>query len=172
MALKDLLVCVGNDPACAERIDVAVCIAAAHEAHLTGLCVMAWPPIPGYAETQFPQEVREWQAGQLREACREAEQLFRGRAGGAGVLHEWRAAEGNVTAITLLHARYSDLTIAGQGIDLGGAPPEFASLPEELALGVGRPVLVVPRYGTFPTVGERVLIAWNGSREATRAVNT
>ena len=84
MALKDLLVCVGNDPACAERIDVAVCIAAAHEAHLTGLCVMAWPPIPSYAETQFPQEVREWQAGQLREACREAKQLFRGRAGGAG----------------------------------------------------------------------------------------
>jgi nucleotide-binding universal stress UspA family protein len=32
-------------------------------------------------------------------------------------------------------------------------------------------VLVVPRYGTFDTVGERVLVAWNGSREATRAVH-
>jgi len=50
-------------------------------------------------------------------------------------------------------------------------PGELAFLPEELALGVGRPVLVVPRYGTFETVGQRVLIAWNGSREATRAVN-
>jgi nucleotide-binding universal stress UspA family protein len=40
-----------------------------------------------------------------------------------------------------------------------------------LALGVGRPVLVVPRYGTFERLGERVLIAWNGSREATRAVH-
>jgi len=40
-----------------------------------------------------------------------------------------------------------------------------------LALGVGRPVLIVPRYGTFETVGERVLVAWNGSREATRAVH-
>jgi nucleotide-binding universal stress UspA family protein len=36
---------------------------------------------------------------------------------------------------------------------------------------VGRPVLVVPRYGTFPTIGERVLVAWNGAREAVRAVN-
>ena len=29
------------------------------------------------------------------------------------------------------------------------APYDLAFLPEELALGVGRPVLVVPRYGTF-----------------------
>src|SRR4029453_15759666 len=67
------------------------------------------------------------------------------------------------------HARYADLGIVGQGIDLGDAPYDLGFLPEELALGVGRPVLVVPRYGTFPTVGERVLVAWNGSREATRA---
>jgi nucleotide-binding universal stress UspA family protein len=32
-------------------------------------------------------------------------------------------------------------------------------------------VLIVPRYGVFGTVGERVLIAWNGSREATRAAH-
>jgi nucleotide-binding universal stress UspA family protein len=70
-----------------------------------------------------------------------------------------------------LHARYADLTVVGQGIDLKDAPHDLAFLPEELALGVGRPVLVVPRYGTFETFGERVLIAWNGSREATRAVH-
>ena len=35
----------------------------------------------------------------------------------------------------------------------------------------GRPVLAVPFAGTFPTIGERVLVAWNASREATRAVN-
>ena len=35
----------------------------------------------------------------------------------------------------------------------------------------GRPVLAVPYAGNFPAVGERVLIAWNASREAARAVN-
>ena len=35
----------------------------------------------------------------------------------------------------------------------------------------GRPVLAVPYAGDFPVVGERVLVAWNASREAARAVN-
>jgi len=44
-------------------------------------------------------------------------------------------------------------------------------VPERLLVGVGRPILVVPYAGAFKTVGERVLVAWNASREATRAVN-
>jgi nucleotide-binding universal stress UspA family protein len=38
-------------------------------------------------------------------------------------------------------------------------------------MGAGRPVLIVPYVGTFKTLGQRVLVAWNASREATRAVN-
>jgi nucleotide-binding universal stress UspA family protein len=34
----------------------------------------------------------------------------------------------------------------------------------------GRPVLFVPSVGDFPTIGERVLIAWKDSRESARAV--
>ncbi len=36
-------------------------------------------------------------------------------------------------------------------------------------LGTGRPVLIVPTAGEFPVIGKRVLVAWNGSREASRA---
>ena len=35
----------------------------------------------------------------------------------------------------------------------------------------GRAVLAVPFAGDFPIVGERVLVAWNASREAARALN-
>ena len=35
----------------------------------------------------------------------------------------------------------------------------------------GRPVLVVPYAGAFETVGKRALIAWDGTREANRALN-
>ncbi len=34
----------------------------------------------------------------------------------------------------------------------------------------GRPVLVIPFAEVFPTVGTRVMLAWNGRREATRAL--
>ena len=171
MAFKDLLVCVANDPACATRVDLAVWLAAAYEAHLTGLYVVSRPAVPGFVEIEFPKEMLELQTRRLREKAAEAEKLFHARAERGGVPSEWRAAPGNIHATTILHSRYADLTITGQGIDVGDAPEEFASLPEHLALSTGRPVLVVPRYGTFPTLGERVLVAWNASREATRAVN-
>jgi nucleotide-binding universal stress UspA family protein len=41
--------------------------------------------------------------------------------------------------------------------------------PDELALGTGRPVLIVPTKGDLAPIGKRVLVAWNGSREASRA---
>jgi len=38
-------------------------------------------------------------------------------------------------------------------------------------IAAGRPVLVVPYAGAFETVGKRILIAWDGTREANRALH-
>jgi nucleotide-binding universal stress UspA family protein len=43
--------------------------------------------------------------------------------------------------------------------------------PNDVVMAVGRPVLVVPYAGTFKTVGKRSLVAWDGTREANRALN-
>ncbi len=171
MPLKDLLVHVGNDPAFTARVDVAINLAAAHDAHLTGIHVLVWPVIPPYIAAQLPAEVHEVQGRQLREAADRARATFEERARLGGVRHEWRAVEGELIETMTLHARYSDLTVVGQGIDSDEYERGLSALPAELALAVGRPVLIVPRYGTFSRLGERVLVGWNGSREATRAVN-
>jgi nucleotide-binding universal stress UspA family protein len=171
MELKDLLVYVDDDPGCDSRVDVAASLAARHEAHLTGLHAMGWPRFPGYVEVELPPNFLDEQRRLLGERAHQAEARFRERAGRHGIRAEWRVDEGDVVGTVKLHARYADLTVVGQGLDLKDAPGELMFLPEELALGVGRPVLVVPRYGTFERLGERVLIAWNGSREATRAVH-
>jgi nucleotide-binding universal stress UspA family protein len=170
MDLKDLLVIVDNDPACASRVDVATTLAREHEAHLTGLHVVPWPPPMPYTEVPLAPELERTLARELEEEARRAEATFRARAERGEAHVEWRKVEGHLLPTATLHARYADLTIVGQGLDLVAAG-NLAVLPETLALGVGRPVLVVPRYGTFPSVGRRVLVAWNGSREATRAVN-
>ena len=171
MGLKDLLVHVDNDPACSSRLDVAAALAAKHGAHLTGLHAMGWPRLPGYAEVELPRNFLGEQRRHLDQRARQAEERFHEQTHRHGLRGEWRVDTGDVVGAMKLHARYADLTVVGQGIDLGDAPPDLVFLPEELALGVGRPVLAVPRYGTFETLGERVLIAWNGSREATRAVH-
>ena len=171
MSLKNVLVHVDGDAACASRIDVALRLAELWGAHLTALHVIAPPSVPIAITSEIGPTVEERQWQRLRKAAGDLEERFRRSvAERAGVAAEWRVAEGDITAVTTLHARYFDLTVVGQGIDIDG-PVALRSLPEDLALAVGRPVLIVPRYGTFPTVGERVLVAWNGSREATRAVN-
>ena len=60
--------------------------------------------------------------------------------------------------------------MAGQPDATLVGPPFPADLPARLALGGGRPVLVVPRYGAPRDTGGDALVAWDGSREATRAV--
>jgi nucleotide-binding universal stress UspA family protein len=171
MGLKDLLVYVDGDPACESRVDAAASLAVQHEAHLTGLHAMGWPSFPGYVEVELPSNFVDEQRRLLDERARRVEARFHEWAGRHGTRAEWRVDEGDVIGTVKLHARYADLTVVGQGLDLKDAPGELAFLPEELALGVGRPVLVVPRYGTFERLGAHVLIAWNGSREATRAVH-
>jgi nucleotide-binding universal stress UspA family protein len=172
MSLKDLLVHVGTDPACPSRIDVAARLAAWHDAHLTGLHVMAALPLPGYIEAELPRPVHDLRARQLREEAERAREVFDAGVRGAGASRiEWRAVEGTILRSTRLHGRYADLVVVGQGIDVDDPTGDLGALPEELALSMGRPVLVVPRYGTFPAIGDHVLVGWNGSREAARAVN-
>ena len=70
-----------------------------------------------------------------------------------------------------MFARQFDLTIAGQ---VNPRLPPLGTrkfVPEALFLESGRPVLLVPCVGEIATVGTRVLVAWDGSREAARAVN-
>ncbi len=124
-----------------------------------------------YAEADLGPELVEAHDKYMREASHEAERLFTERTRNAGVAAEWRQVEGALPDLVMLHARFADLVIAGQRnperLDPGTAP----ELPEQLVLDVGRPVIIVPHTGTFPTVGEKVMILWKTSRGAARAVN-
>jgi len=171
MALKELLVVVDNDTACRSRLTTAFALAAEHGARVVGLHVMPPPFTPLYADMPIPETMDKMQRLELEEAARRAADLFDAAAAGSGVTTEWRVADGHAGREVTTHARYADLTIVPQGLELGSPSADLDALPEELALAVGRPVLVIPRYGAFPAIGRRILVAWNGSREATRAVH-
>jgi nucleotide-binding universal stress UspA family protein len=59
--------------------------------------------------------------------------------------------------------------VAGQPTDQDTG--DLRGLADELALSAGRPVLFVPYAGRFPSLGKRVLVAWDTGREAARAVS-
>jgi nucleotide-binding universal stress UspA family protein len=171
MPYRDMLVHVDSSAASAERLEVATRLARSFDAHLIGLYVAALAPIHQYAEADFGPDLVEAHDRYMREAADEAERTFRSRIEAASLKSEWRRMEGNLPELVLLNARYVDLVILGQRdperLDPGTSP----ELPEYVILDVGRPVLVVPRMGVFPTVGERIIVAWTPSRGAVRAVN-
>jgi len=171
MSYRDMLVHVDSSAASVERLDVATRLARAFDTHLIGLYVAALAPIHQYAEADFGPDLVEAHDKYMREAADEAERRFRSGIEAASVKSEWRRLEGNLPELVLLNSRYVDLVILGQRDPARLDPGTSPELPEHVILDVGRPVLIVPRTGTFPTVGERVLVAWTPSRGAVRAVN-
>jgi nucleotide-binding universal stress UspA family protein len=84
-----------------------------------------------------------------------------------GIMGEWRQVEGTTREILALHGRYADLLVLGQD----DPESDSAGLLEAVVFDSGRPVLAIPFAGTFKTIGKRVLVGWNASREASRALH-
>lgn len=171
MALKDLLLYVDNGKANAARIDAAIRLATAHDAHLTGLYVTpSVTAIPAFYEAQIPAEVIESQKRADQARAREAEQAFKTAVDRAGISSEWRSVEGDVTPILSLHARYMDLLVMGQA-DASDPLSLSEGDMEEVVLDAGRPVMVIPYIGAPDPIGRHIMVAWNASRESMRAIH-
>lgn len=174
MAFKTILVYVDTLKACSERLALACALARREEAHLIGLHVIRQVSYPSYVAAEIPASVIDQQRQYLAERAKEAKAKFDAAAATvAETVHcEWRCLESpNLDMVEgVVHqARYADLVIVGQGYaDDSDAVAD--DMPERLLLESGRPLLVVPYAGHFPSLGEHAMIAWNSSRESTRAV--
>ena len=171
MALKDILVVVDDTPASAARLDLAAQLAARCDAHLTALYAFTDVAFPGYIESQFPQELRESRRQSRNDQTAHMAAAFNDamRHHGMTDRSEWLVEEGDPTIAAAVRGRYADLVVVGQP-DPGRARDQPVAQPAALLFECGRPLLVVPYAGRFSSIGERVLVGWNGSREAARAV--
>jgi nucleotide-binding universal stress UspA family protein len=175
MALKDILVHLDATPRSKVRLEVAAQLAMQCGGHLTGLHVIDIPSANYFygAAMPFvptnPEEIVERMRADATEAAGPIEAAFRDCTSRNGLPGEWRLAEGSPAAMVALHARYADLVIVGQPNSY--EPQDSDAITVTTVMTSGRPVLAIPFAGNFPTIGERVLIAWNASREAARAVN-
>lgn len=84
-------------------------------------------------------------------------------------LHISETVKTDATEAVLEHARPADLIVCPNGAGDKKVDPEDADVPVRLMLEAGRPVLVVPAGWNGETLGEDITLAYNGSREATRA---
>jgi nucleotide-binding universal stress UspA family protein len=99
------------------------------------------------------------------------ERIFHAELLRAGVSGQWIDNNEYASEAMPRYVRCADLVVAGQ--DDPNDPESFIAdhFPETLVMSAGRPVLFIPYVGVFPTLGTNVMVAWNGSREAIRAVH-
>lgn len=170
MSYKSLLVLVDLSPAGAHRMTFAAALAARFGARLIGLCIIAPIDGPGYAGGLTLERVVREETEHAQADAVKAQRLFEAAGRRHGIGTDWRLATGFPSEQAALHVRCADLAIIGQP-DRKVPPSSFALEPDELVFAAGAPVIVVPGAAEGDTIGQRILVAWNTSREATRAVN-
>ena len=170
MAIKSILLHLTQDPRNEVRTETALNLALAQEAQIVALYTILPPQMPTYVMGYIPLEIMERYDREAKDLAAGAKQAFTKAAEAAGVAFEWRAIEGLPYDRVAIDAHYSDLVVIGQPAPGDERAPGTDGLPDELVLSSGRPVLTVPYAGRFPEIGRRILVAWNGTREAARAV--
>jgi nucleotide-binding universal stress UspA family protein len=167
MTIKDILVHVDTSLANHARLMLAIALAHRFGAALFGIFVLPSRKLleltASEAAVRLALDVVELER---HAAAREAE--FSGLLRRHGLDGEWQAVRGSAAPCIAQRGRVADLVILGQR---DPDRPEILEAPEDVILACGRPVLVVPYAGRFEQIGGDVLVAWNGSREATLAMH-
>lgn len=171
MSYKSILVHLDTSEGVHSRLDLALSLAKQFDAYLTGFFTV-YRPEPGsfYVMAGSAEYYVEFEHRRLEQQGA-LERLFRAEILRLKVAGEWHWSTEYANRCVPKAARLADLTVVGQYNPED--PESFVAdqFIENLVLSSGRPVLVVPYAGTFPRIASHVLIAWDGSREATRALH-
>ncbi len=167
MAWKTILVHLDDTDRVTARLDLAVALARRADGRVIGLFAENEPGLPMLGS--------HGPGPALREAARRSERRFADTLAASGVAGSHHAVlaigEAYVTRQVIGAARHADLVLLGQHDAGHHAPTVPRDLAEQVALHGGRPVVVMPYAGNHPALEGHALIAWNGGREAARALH-
>jgi nucleotide-binding universal stress UspA family protein len=137
---------------------------------VTGVSRFLYPPGFAYAgEGMAPQ--LEKHLDELRQRASAALASFSTAASAAGVRSfEAREIEDEAGEGISAQSRYSDLVVIGQTDPEAPSPAVLPDFPEFVIMHTGRPVLLVPYVGVSKTFNRRILVGWDASIHAARAV--
>jgi nucleotide-binding universal stress UspA family protein len=158
-AIRLILATIDQSSECRIRLEVAAHLARALEADLVGVGI-ASPRAPVSTTAQSP-------AGTTDDEMSPAHRMFADAMATAGIDHYWRETHRDGPDEVIAWTKLADLAVVGQLSD--ETPRRFRA--DHLGLECGRPVLVLPPKLATRSVGSDVVIAWDGSREAVRALH-
>jgi len=151
--------------------DYAISLGAAFGAHVAGVGFIYEPVIPGDMLGGVPTDLIELQREENSKAANSAINRFEAAAKAAGISAETRLVDASVAGAADLFGRIArrfDIAVVGQARREQGASEEL--LIEGALFGAGRPVIVVPHTRKDGLKLDRIMICWDGSRPAARAI--
>lgn len=173
MSFNTLLVHIDESKRSETRVQIAAALANQFDAHLIGTAVTGVSRFiyqEGNIGSSDPNLLVH--LAFLRERAEKAVQGFHHNIQALGVdSYESSIANDEAGGGIGLQAHYADLVVIGQTDPDENSPSVSPDFPEYIIMHAGRPVLIIPYAGEFETLGKHALIAWDGSREATRAIN-
>ncbi|GAB3464802.1 universal stress protein [Massilia terrae] len=169
---KTILVHVDLSVHAPARIRFACALAQAHNACLVGAAMV------GVSRAVFPNGY-DCKPGTLAASCFEplannakrALENFEAIVGEWNIPYEERFVSDEADNGLTRHARFADLVVISQDDPEESMPDMAVQLPEYLIMNGARPVLLVPRTDPKPDRISSVLLAWDGSKEASYAMS-
>lgn len=168
MSYKTMLAVIQVEKDAGHLIDNAIQLAERFGSHLIGfhpeIMQLSYAMAAGFPDAEFLRDATERSAATTKTLAAD----FDRRLGATKLSSAWATMEslpGDTSAGALRLARSVDLVVTAQPDPAAEAPETDALLHDS-----GRPVLVIPRNNPINPALARIVIGWNGSKEAARAV--
>ena len=171
MGFRDILVHVDSTKIGNTRLALAIALAKRFDARLTGIHIVPDPNVPPVYKPSAVERAAKAYAEAARKAAEATEALFRDRVTNLVLATDYRKAEGDIAEHLRQASRFADLTIVGQADTENPPGIDPFLLPERVVFGCAAPLLVVPIQFVPRDIGRSVLVGWDGSGEAARAIH-
>jgi nucleotide-binding universal stress UspA family protein len=169
--IKDIVVNLSVAEKGSPAADYAVAVAGALEAHLAGIAFVYDPIVPMSGAGYIPAEVIETQQADNESSAKRAIERFAEATRRAGVAAEPLTLTASLAGAGDQFARIArrfDLAVVPQAEPQGSEVEVL--IAESTLFQSGRPMIVVPYIQKAPLKLDRVMVCWDGGRQAARAI--
>ena len=173
MSIKTILTCLLDVETADGLLAAATLLARRHGAHVIGLhtleSLMVYPGIALHAPDII---FTEFGASQAKQSAA-LEKIFEQHSHAEDFVSEWRLLQSRsaTAAERIVESAQSADIVLMPAPDPQAETNAHTRLLEDVIRDAGRPVIVVPRHFAGDRLGQKILIGWNGTREAVRAAH-
>ncbi|MEO9469806.1 universal stress protein [Parasphingorhabdus sp.] len=167
--MKTILLHIGDDSGLKSRLQVALDLARAHEAHLTcmqpsiQIAPMTYAPMAGH----FVADINFTEMQDLERAHREKVEA---QLKSEDVPWSWQVGLGDPASLLIEQSGLADLLIVSQQAGKGAKDNDPLPIAGDVAVHAHAATMIVPAESNSFDSTKPIAIAWNGSKEAARAI--